>query len=162
MTPEAHSSPFLFRRIELTYQMTGATGMIGFATLLEALESGYRARVAIRRREGMEMIRRHHLIRPHAASIEYFLVSDPLAVGAFDSAVQGVDYIIHLGSSVQDSVSYTSQLDVERDIFEPAIQDSIGILRSAADSPSVRRVVTSTSLLVLASAAPGDLIGRTS
>lgn len=134
--------------------------MIGFATLLEALESGYRARVAVHGREALETIRRHYLIRPHAESIEYVPVPDPLAVGAYDSAAQGVDYIIHLASSLPDSFPHESILDVERDIFNPAIQDSVGILRSATDSPTVRRIVSSSPLSALAPSSPGAIVGR--
>lgn len=37
-------------------------------------------------------------IKPYAESLEFIEVPDMLAEGAFDSAVQGVEYILHLAS----------------------------------------------------------------
>lgn len=107
------------------------------------------------------MIRRHHLIRPYANSVEFVGIPDPLVAGAYDTAVQGVDYIIHLASSIPDNAADEPEVDADQDYLDPAVEGAIGILRSAMNSPAVRRVVSLSSLLVLEPASPGGVTGRT-
>ncbi|KAL9620984.1 MAG: hypothetical protein Q9160_004502 [Pyrenula sp. 1 TL-2023] len=133
--------------------------MVGFATLLEALESGYRTRVVVNQREDLEAIRGHHLIRPYTNSVEFVGIPDPLVVGAYDSAVQGADYIIHLASSIPDSAADEVEVDADQEYLDPAVEGAVGILRSAMNSPTVRRVVSLSSLLVLEPAPPGSITG---
>ena len=83
--------------------ITGATGHIGFRTLAVALEAGYRARVSSRSLQMAEKLRSLPSIKPHADKVEFVEIPDFLAPGAFDNAVQGVSYIIHVASPIPDA-----------------------------------------------------------
>src|SRR5271154_1668138 len=79
--------------------ITGATGHIGFATLLALLKTdSYRARISSRKLSSAQSLGSHPLLVPYTDLLEFVEVSDFLAPGAFDSATQGVDYILHLAS----------------------------------------------------------------
>jgi nucleoside-diphosphate-sugar epimerase len=126
--------------------ITGATGHIGFRTLVFALQAGYRARVSSRKLAQAEALRHAESIKPYLDSIEFVEVPDFLADGAFDEAVRDVDYILHLASPIP-----TPELaaDVKKHILDPAIKGTVGMLQSAAKSKSVKRVVVTSSVVII-------------
>lgn len=129
--------------------ITGATGHIGACTLAFALEHGYRARVSSRSLSSAHKLEELPSINPHLEDVEFVEVRDILAPGAFDQAVRDVDYILHLASPVPEPDS-PATIDVKKDFVEPALKGTIGILESAAKSPSVKRVVIASSIVILA------------
>lgn len=83
--------------------LTGATGFLGFLTLIDLLKSGYSVRAAVRSHANSEKIRGHHLVKalnPTSESLFFVVVPDMTVTGAFDAAVRGVDYIVHIASPV--------------------------------------------------------------
>jgi nucleoside-diphosphate-sugar epimerase len=129
--------------------ITGGTGHIGSATLIYALNNGYRARITSRSLSSAHKLKDLPAVRPHADDIEIVEVRDQLAPGAFDDAVQGVDYILHLASPVPEPDS-PDTIDVRKDFVEPAVHGTVGILESALKAPSVKRIVITSSVVVLA------------
>lgn len=134
--------------------ITGATGHIGFRTLVFTLQAGYRARVSSRKLAQAEALRNVESIKPYLDSIEFVEVPDFLADGAFDEAVRGVDYVLHLASPIP---APALAVDVKKHILEPAVIGTVGMLQSAAKSKSVKRVVMTSSVVVLA-ATPGAIM----
>jgi nucleoside-diphosphate-sugar epimerase len=136
--------------------ITGATGHIGFRTLVFALQAGYRARVSSRKLAQAEALRDAESVKPYLDSIEFVEVPDFLAEGAFDEAVRGVDYVLHLASPIP-----TPELavDVKKHILEPAVRGTVSMLQSAAKSPSVKRVVVTSSVVVLATPPGATMAG---
>ena len=140
--------------------ITGATGHIGFRTLVFLLQAGYRARVSSRKLAQAESLKRTESIKPYLDSLEFIEVPDILATGAFDKAVERVDYVLHLASPIPkpDLVG-----DIKTNFIDPAVKGTVGMLESAAKSKSVRRVVITSSVVVLAAKddssipGPGDL-----
>jgi nucleoside-diphosphate-sugar epimerase len=129
--------------------ITGGTGHIGSCTLAFALTKGYRARVSSRNLASAHKLKDLPSIKPHISDVEFVEVPDLLAPGAFDEAVKNVDYILHLASPIPEPDS-PETVDVKKDYVEPAVKGTIGILESAAKSPSVKRVVITSSIVVLA------------
>ena len=80
--------------------ITGASGHLGFRTLVLALEAGYRARIALRRLEQAEALRKTRSIEPYLHSIEFVQVPDITSAGAYLEAVKGVDLILHIASPI--------------------------------------------------------------
>ena len=78
--------------------LTGATGFIGFRTLVETLKAGYRVRASVRSNEGVQKVRNAASIKPYLDQLEFVLVEDILKDDAYFEAVKGVDYVIHLAS----------------------------------------------------------------
>ncbi|KAL8839133.1 MAG: hypothetical protein Q9205_004332 [Flavoplaca limonia] len=90
--------------------ITGGTGFVGYACLVRALDQGYRVRLAIRNESSIEKIKTAPSCQPHLGSIDFVIVKDMSGETAFDDAVQGVSYVIHLASPTPgpDTVGRTS------------------------------------------------------
>lgn len=63
-----------------------------------------------------------------------------------------VDYIIHIASPFHFKVT-----DYNRDLYEPAIQGTLGILKEALNEESVKRVVLTSSFAAVINPAKSDL-----
>ena len=95
------SSSVLLRKMSKQIILfTGATGHLGFRTLVIALEAGYRARVVLRRLEQAEKIKHARSIKPHSDSMGYVQVPDIRAATAYDEAIKGVDYVLYIASPI--------------------------------------------------------------
>ena len=136
--------------------ITGATGHIGFRTLVFTLQAGYRARVSSRKLAQAEALKNAESIKPYIDSLEFVEVPDFLTEGAFDEAVSGVDYILHLASPIP--IPEFAE-DVKKHMLDPAVRGTVGMLQSAAKSRSVKRVVITSSVVVLAPKPGTDVAG---
>lgn len=72
-------------------------------------------------------------------SFEYVLVPDVEVEGAFDEAVKGIDGIEHTASPFHFNCTEPDQL------IKPAVQGTLGIMRSALKEPKVQRIVITSS-----------------
>ncbi|KAF2817764.1 NAD(P)-binding protein [Mytilinidion resinicola] len=124
--------------------ITGAAGYIGHKTLYFALEEGYKARCAIRKQEQAEKILARPSIAPFKDAIDFVVVTEMTKIGAFDDVLHGVTAIIHLASPLAKETD-----DYERNIVRPAIDINTSILSSAAKTPSIRRVIITSSAVTL-------------
>jgi nucleoside-diphosphate-sugar epimerase len=130
--------------------ITGATGHVGFRTLLHALHSGYSVRIAVRSEAKAAFI----LARPqiqsilHRADISFVIVPDITVPHAYDQAVQGVTHIIHIASPLATSDRIPPAQHDEY-FIKPAVQGTVGMLEAAKGCASVRRVVITSSIVAL-------------
>lgn len=76
------------------------------------------------------------------------MISDFLAEGAFDEAVKGVKYILHIASPIPKP-EITGEDDLDAEFVQPAIQATLGIFRSARKAGTVQRVVVTSSAAAL-------------
>jgi uncharacterized protein YbjT (DUF2867 family) len=81
--------------------ITGATGHVGFRTLVFLLREGYRARIVHRRPEQSALLKSTTSLKPFIDELEFVQVKDFLVTGAFDEAVREVDFVIHVASPVE-------------------------------------------------------------
>ena len=88
--------------------ITGVTGHLGFKTLVVALQSGYRVRATLRKLEQADTIKGKPSIQPYLNAIEFVQVPDITIAGAYDEAIKGVDYVLHLASPIPQHVRYTN------------------------------------------------------
>ncbi|PIG82318.1 reductase [Aspergillus arachidicola] len=121
--------------------ITGATGFIGSQVALRVLQAGYRARLAIRREEQADKLRR--IFADYEKQLEFVIVPDITVSGCFDEALQGVEYVLHLASPLPKPGS--------GDLVTPARRGTVAILESAAKVPSIKKVVVTGSVLSLVS-----------
>ncbi|RAQ57863.1 reductase [Aspergillus flavus] len=121
--------------------ITGATGFIGSQVALRVLQAGYRARLAIRREEQADKLRR--IFADYEKQLEFVVVPDITVSGCFDEALQGVEYVLHLASPLPKPGS--------GDLVTPARRGTVAILESAAKVPSIKKVVVTGSVLSLVS-----------
>lgn len=82
--------------------ITGATGLIGFRTLLDLLQDGYRVRAAVRSGAENQVILNNKALKSLDVpfDLSFVVVPDIQAKGAYDEAVKDVDYVIHIASPV--------------------------------------------------------------
>ncbi|KAI8941571.1 hypothetical protein NX059_002786 [Plenodomus lindquistii] len=124
--------------------ITGVSGHVGFRVLVEALNQGYRVRAVVRKAEQEEKIRNAASIKPFAKDLEFTVVQDLLKEGAFDNELDRVSGVIHVASPL----GFESD-DYKRDLIDPAVNATTGMLKSAAKAQSVKRVVITSSVATL-------------
>lgn len=80
--------------------VTGGSGHLGFRVLAFALSSGYRIRAAVRSQEKADQIKAAKSVQGHLDKLEFVIVPDILADGAYDEAVKGADFVLHVASPI--------------------------------------------------------------
>lgn len=100
--------------------LTGATGFVGFRTLIAALEAGYRVRAVVRKFEHVNKIKSHKATQPHLTDIEFAVVPDLSAKDAFASIFDSVKYVLHIASPLAQSLGPDSDIDAE--LIRPAVK----------------------------------------
>ena len=88
-----------------TSQITGANGHLGFRALVSSLEAGYKVRAVVRREAAAEQIKAAKSTQPYLNQIEIVFIQDLLQEGAFDEAVIGMNFVLHIASPVSRPVS---------------------------------------------------------
>ncbi|KAH7390203.1 hypothetical protein BKA64DRAFT_645125 [Cadophora sp. MPI-SDFR-AT-0126] len=124
--------------------ITGVSGHVGFNTLALALARNHRVRAIVRKAEQGEQIKSTPSVKPHVANLEIVVVPDLLKPGAFDGILDGASGILHIASPLALETD-----NYKRDVIDPAIIATVGILRSAAKTPSVKRVVITSSIATI-------------
>ncbi|TVY25856.1 putative uncharacterized oxidoreductase [Lachnellula hyalina] len=130
--------------------VTGGTGLIGIKTIHTALKAGYSVRAAVRSQEKAKAV----LATPTVMAINpgskltFVIVPDILADNAYDEAVKGVKYIIHIASPVIKGEGFTPA-QYESELIAPAIKGTTSILSAAHKTPSIQRIVITSSIVAI-------------
>ncbi|KAI9340857.1 hypothetical protein BDR26DRAFT_820254 [Obelidium mucronatum] len=123
--------------------VSGVSGYIGCHVARELLQKGYAVRGTVRSQQKADQVRL--ALAPFvqsADSLEFSIVADIGTTGAFDSAVAGVDFVLHTASPFHYSVT-----DPEKDLIDPAVRGTLGVLESVSKhGKSVKRVVITSSM----------------
>lgn len=127
--------------------ITGATGFIGSQVVTSALEAGFDLRLSVRKAEQIETLKQ--LFPNDVSRLEFVVVPDLAQPGAFDSALDNVETVLHIASPMPGK-----GVDLHKDYIDPATQGTVSILESANKAPSVKKVVIMSSILAIA---PPDL-----
>lgn len=69
------------------------------------MEAGYTVRSVIRRQEQADKLKSHRKIINYASQLEFVVVPDLMAPGAFDDTLAGVEAVLHLASPLAVEVS---------------------------------------------------------
>ncbi|KAJ6512289.1 NAD-P-binding protein [Mycena vulgaris] len=118
--------------------VSGANGFIAAWVVRSLLEEGFSVRGAVRSEAKCAHLRK--TFHSYGDKFELVVVPDITQDGAFDEAVQGVDAIEHTASP------FHLNADEPEELITPAIQGTLGILRSALKlGTSVKRVVVTSS-----------------
>ncbi|KAI0635005.1 NAD-P-binding protein [Trametes polyzona] len=129
--------------------ITGANGFVAAWTIKAFLEKGFSVRGTVRSAAKAEYLR--NLFSSYGEKLSFVVVPDMTQEGAFDQAVKEVDAIVHIASPVH------LDADDPSEIIDPAVNGTLGILRSAAAQASVKRVVylSSCAAVFTRNAPPG-------
>ncbi|CAJ2499878.1 Uu.00g027310.m01.CDS01 [Anthostomella pinea] len=126
-----------------TILITGATGLVGFRILLAALAAGHNVRYTVR--NDPQTVSSNPAVKSLAPSdrLSAVVIPDFTAEGAFDPALDGVTHIIHAGSPVP-----VPTYDPSPQVYEPTVKIASNLLASALKTPSLQRVVITSSYVV--------------
>jgi nucleoside-diphosphate-sugar epimerase len=125
--------------------LTGVTGFVGSRALITALEAGYKVRAVLRRESAIDQIKSLKRVQPYVANVEFVVVKDLTAPNAYDSALQGVKYVLHIASPLPQGVAEGE--DIKAALITPAVNATLNILRAAKKLPDVKRVVITSSVV---------------
>ena len=118
--------------------MTGASGFIVAHIVEQLLAGGYSVRGTVR--DAGNVKRYEYLTQLPGADRLELVAADLMIKGAFDSPVDSVEYVIHTASPYVLTVK-----DPQMDLVDPAVNGTLSVLRSCLASPSVKRVVLTSS-----------------
>jgi succinate dehydrogenase (ubiquinone) flavoprotein subunit len=128
--------------------ITGGTGHVGFRTLVTALQLGYSVRAAVRSESKKQQILSAESIKSlnPGRKLTFVIVPDLTVDGAYDEAVQGAAYIIHLASPIPLKGEIKAE-DFQSALINPTISGTLSVLKAAAKTKSVKRVVITSSIV---------------
>ena len=118
-----------------TICVTGAGGFIASWLVKYLLERGYNVRGTIRGDPPA-----HLTSLPHAKERLTLYKADLLTPGSFDHAFAGCDGVFHTASPF-----FFQTKDPENELLKPAIEGTLSVLNSAYNTPSVKRVIVTSS-----------------
>jgi nucleoside-diphosphate-sugar epimerase len=131
--------------------LTGATGHLGFKTLIDTLQAGYRVRSAVRSHSKAQTILGNPVFKAlkiPSEQLSCVVVPDLAVPGAYDEAAAGVDYVIHIASPLTTGKTMTQE-EFQKFFIEPAVQGTVGMLKSAQKAGTVKRVVITSSVVAI-------------
>lgn len=133
--------------------ISGVTGHIGYRTLVEALSSGYQVRAQVRNESGIQKVKAAPSVQPYLSRLSFVLVPDIEIDGAWDEAVKGTKYIIHLASPIPRSKTPIQDHEYEEKLVNPAVRGTLSLLSSALKyaGPNLARVVITASIISIVS-----------
>ncbi|KAH6616095.1 hypothetical protein B0J18DRAFT_296168 [Chaetomium sp. MPI-SDFR-AT-0129] len=131
--------------------ITGATGQVGSATLFQLLSQGYRVRAAVRSESKKDLLLGNNICRAKHQSgrLQFVVVPDITAEGAYDEAMIGARAVIHCASPQAYGKNVVAKGELEEYYVSPAVRGTLNILKGAANAGSVRRVVMTSSLAAI-------------
>ncbi|KAG0645446.1 Ketoreductase CTB6 [Hyphodiscus hymeniophilus] len=126
--------------------ITGGTGLIGIKTIHTALKAGYSVRAAVRSQSKADAVLATPTVKAinPGSRLSFVIVPDILADSAYDEAVKGVKYVIHVASPVIKGEGFTPD-QYETHLIQPALKGTAGILESAYKTHGIKRIVITSS-----------------
>ncbi|KAL8697222.1 MAG: hypothetical protein Q9201_007236 [Fulgogasparrea decipioides] len=126
--------------------ITGASGFVGFRTLVLALEAGYSVVAVLPREDKSDLIRSAPSIKQMnpGSRLTFVTIPNIAAKDAFDEAVKNnIQYIMHSASPSIDSTILIDQF--ESQIIHPVVKGTQNVLSAALKSSDVQRIVITSS-----------------
>ncbi|NVK26637.1 MAG: NAD-dependent epimerase/dehydratase family protein [Flavobacteriia bacterium] len=120
--------------------VTGATGFVAGWLVKELLENGITVHAAVRDPNNKKKIAHlEELAKNSKGEIKYF-ASDLLKEGSYAKAMKGCELVYHTASPFTTTFD-----DAQKDLIDPAVKGTANVLETAKTTPSVKRVVVTSS-----------------
>lgn len=120
--------------------VTGATGYVAGWLVKKLLDEGITVHAAVRNPDKKEKVAHLDAIaKKSKGSIEYFK-SDLLENGSYAEAMKECELVFHTASPFTTIVK-----DPQKDLVDPAVLGTENVLETASKTPSVKRVVVTSS-----------------
>ncbi|KAF7367592.1 NAD(P)-binding protein [Mycena sanguinolenta] len=124
--------------------ISGGTGFVGTEIVRQFAQAGFTVRATARSADKIAAWKQAH---PEASDVEWIVVPDGSATGAYDTAIKGVKYVVH--SAAPFHHSFTVQ-ENESAMLKPTINMAKAITAAAIAEPSVTHMcITSTFAAVV-------------
>jgi len=120
--------------------VTGATGYVAGWLVKELLEAGVTVHAAVRDPAAANKLAHLTAIADEAPGEIRFFQADLLQPGSYEQAMQGCSVVFHTASPFTVTVR-----DPQRELIDPAVQGTRNVLKTAAATSSVKRVVVTSS-----------------
>ncbi len=132
--------------------VTGATGYVASQIVAQLLQEGYRVRGTVRSTKNTEKL--SPLTRLDGAAERLELVEADLGDPAsFDAAVAGCEVVMHTASPYVLDVK-----DPQRDLVDPAVEGTRGVLSACKRAGTVKRVVLTSSMAAITDEPDGRVL----
>jgi nucleoside-diphosphate-sugar epimerase len=140
--------------------LTGGSGFIAAHTLAVLLQHGHSVVTTVRTQDKADKIKAAYKAYADKGQLSFAIVPDIAQEGAFDEAVISdppFEAVLHTASPFHFNVT-----DVQKDLLDPAVIGTTGILKSIKKSaPSVKRVVITSSFAAIVNPSKGFWPGHT-
>lgn len=126
--------------------ITGGSGHIGLRVIISALQAGYSVRAAVRGASKVDLILAAPSIQAlnPGSKLTFIIVPDLLVDGAYEEAIKGAAYAIHVASPLAAPLQEGE--DYQTKFVEPAIRGTVNMLEAAKKDGRVKRVVITSSV----------------
>ncbi|PSR80689.1 NAD dependent epimerase/dehydratase [Coniella lustricola] len=124
--------------------VTGGSGFIAIELVSQLLEAGYTVHTTVRSLQNHAKTQPLRTLRDsHGPDRLILFEADLLQPASFDSAMQGCHAVYHVASpfKVEEQIK-----DGQREMIEPALKGTVNVLQSVQDTPSVTKVVLTSSI----------------
>jgi hypothetical protein len=112
-------------------------------------------RAIVRRPSAIDLIKSGPSIQPYIHLLSYAIVPDNTIPNAYDEALAGVDYVIHIAGAWP-----MPHLHPDDDIYYPFITSTKSLISAATKSETVKRIVFTQAGAGLVDAEDGDTLGN--
>ena len=124
--------------------VTGATGYLGSWVVKGLLDAGATVHAAVRDPEAASKVAHLKRAAEQAPGTLELFAADLLQPGSYDEAMAGCGVVIHTASPFVRNVD-----DPQRDLVDPALEGTRNVLDGIGRTPSVRRVVLTSSIAAM-------------
>ena len=124
--------------------VSGANGYIGSWIVKKLLEKGCHVHAAVRDPDNKDRVGHLQEMLYNVPGTLTLFKTDLLKDGSYDSAMQDCELVYHTASPVVFNTQNPQQ-----DLIDPALQGTKNILASVARTPSVKRVVLTSSIAAI-------------
>ncbi len=128
--------------------VTGATGYVAGWLVKKLLEAGFTVHAPVREPENKTKLKYLNAIAEKASGTITYFKADLLEIGSYDEAMRDCELVFHTASPFINKVR-----NPQKDLVDPALIGTQNVLDSVNKTPSVKRVVlTSSSVAIIGDA----------
>ncbi len=120
--------------------VTGATGYVAGWLVKQLLEDGLTVHAAVRNPDNAKKLAHLNAIAETAPGTIKYFKADLLQEGSYAAAMQDCELVYHTASPF-----FTDVKNPQKELIEPAVNGTANVLESANQTPSVKRVVVTSS-----------------
>lgn len=120
--------------------VTGANGYVASWIVKDLLDKGFHVHAAVRNPENKNKVGHLEKLAENSPGEIRLFKSDLLQEGSYKEAMQGCEVVFHTASPFTLDVK-----DPQKQLVDPAVNGTKNVLNSANETPSVKRVVLTSS-----------------